>query len=167
MNNNFEALETKLREKGYEFDRKDWNRPWGAFWVIDERQTQKFIDQYFPDYKLEDLKISDKLSPKILYVAPEKRLSWQYHHRRAEIWRVIEGQVAVMQSDTDEQTSPKVYKVGDTILLKKGTRHRLIGLEDWGTVAEIWQHTEEGNPSDENDIVRLQDDFKRKSPSLK
>jgi mannose-6-phosphate isomerase len=29
-------------------------------------------------------------------------------------------------------------------------------------VAEIWQHTDAANPSDENDIVRVQDDFSRK-----
>jgi mannose-6-phosphate isomerase len=28
-------------------------------------------------------------------------------------------------------------------------------------IAEIWQHTDPENPSDENDIVRLQDDFGR------
>jgi hypothetical protein len=38
----------------------------------------------------------------------------------------------------------------------------LIGLDDWGIVAEIWQHTDESNPSDEDDIVRLQDDYSRK-----
>jgi len=45
-----------------------------------------------------------KLSPKILIVAPIKRLSWQYHHRRAEIWRVIQGQVGVVRSITDSET---------------------------------------------------------------
>jgi hypothetical protein len=42
-----------------------------------------------------------------------------------------------------------------------GQRHRLIGLDQWGVVAEIWQHTDSENPSDESDIVRLQDDFGR------
>ena len=41
-----------------------------------------------------------------------------------------------------------------------GERHRLIGLEDYGIVAEIWQHTDSVH-SDEEDIVRVQDDFKR------
>ena len=45
--------------------------------------------------------------------------------------------------------------------MDKGERHRLIGLEGWGIVAEIWQHTDPENPSDEDDIVRLQDDFGR------
>jgi mannose-6-phosphate isomerase len=36
-----------------------------------------------------------------------------------------------------------------------------VGLEDYAVVAEIWQHSDADNPSDENDIVRLQDDFGR------
>ena len=47
------------------------------------------------------------------------------------------------------------------VRLVKGERHRLIGLEDYGFVAEIWQHTD-SIPSDEEDIVRVQDDFSRK-----
>jgi hypothetical protein len=31
-----------------------------------------------------------------------------------------------------------------------------------GIVAEIWMHTDENHPSDEEDIVRLEDDFARK-----
>lgn len=31
----------------------------------------------------------------------------------------------------------------------------------WGVVAEIWQHTDKDNPSNEDDIVRVQDDFGR------
>jgi hypothetical protein len=40
-------------------------------------------------------------------------------------------------------------------------RHRLVGLDNWGVVTEIWQHTDVEHPSDESDIVRLQDDFGR------
>ncbi|NBC66802.1 MAG: hypothetical protein GVY07_14240 [Bacteroidetes bacterium] len=45
--------------------------------------------------------------------------------------------------------------------IEKGQRHRLIGLQNWGVVAEIWQHTDSSDPSDEEDIVRLDDDFGR------
>ena len=47
------------------------------------------------------------------------------------------------------------------IQLKQGERHRLVGLDNWGIVAEIWQHTDAANPSDEEDIIRVQDDFGR------
>jgi len=52
--------------------------------------------------------------------------------------------------------------IGNLISLEQGERHRLVGLDDWGVVAEIWMHTDPSNPSDEDDIVRLQDDFGRK-----
>jgi mannose-6-phosphate isomerase-like protein (cupin superfamily) len=95
-------------------------------------------------------------------VGPNKRLSWQYHHRRAEIWKLIGGVAGVVTSDTDQEKETTHLKIGDIIQLQKGDRHRLIGLEDgWGIVAEIWQHTDAENPSDEDDIVRVQDDFGR------
>ncbi len=140
---------------------EDKSRPWGGFYVIDETQAAQFASQFFPEENFEKLKISEKLSPKILMVAPGKRLSWQYHHRRAEIWRCIDGEVAVATSHTDQEENKHILKVGDKIKLKQGERHRLIGLDTWGVVAEIWQHTDATNPSDEADIVRLQDDFGR------
>ena len=45
------------------------------------------------------------------------------------------------------------------VKLLQAERHRLVGLENYAVVAEIWQHTDIDNPSDEKDIVRLQDDF--------
>ena len=107
------------------------------------------------------MKISGKLSPKILIVAPNKRLSWQYHHRRAEIWRVIQGQAGVVRSNTDSENELEIFNVGAKVTLLQGERHRLVGLEVHAVVAEIWQHTDADNPSDEEDIVRLQDDFGR------
>ncbi len=146
---------------GLEVVKQDRERPWGGFLVINEDQAKEFATEFFPEENLESLKISGKLSPKILLVAPEKRLSWQYHYRRAEIWRCIEGEVAVATSLTDEEQERVVLKKGDKIKLQKGERHRLIGLDGWGVIAEIWQHTDAENPSDEEDIVRLQDDFGR------
>ncbi len=55
----------------------------------------------------------------------------------------------------------KTLHTGDTITLQQGERHRLVGSDGWGIIAEIWQHTDAANPSDENDIVRVQDDFGR------
>ena len=133
----------------------------GRFFVLDENNADKFIARYFPQLTKEELNISGKLSPKILIVAPNKRLSWQYHHRRAEIWKLIGGVAGVITSDTDEEKETTTLTVGDIIQLKQGERHRLIGLDDWGIVAEIWRHTDINNPSDEDDIVRVQDDFGR------
>lgn len=157
----FKKTEAKLLSKGFEFERKDLHRPWGGFWVIKEAQTDRFIQNYFPELPLSDLTKGMKVSPKILLVAPHKRLSWQYHHRRSEVWRVIEGKVGIVKSHTDEEGPLVEIGVGDTIVLLQGERHRLVGLSEWGVIAEIWQHTDPNSPSDEKDIVRLQDDFKR------
>ena len=157
----FTDVENYLKEKNIRIDKQDQSRPWGGFFVIDESQAELFIRLYFPHLKKEDLLISGKLSPKILVVAPQKRLSWQYHHRRAEIWKLIGGEAAVKTSDTDEEKTTRILKNGDIIQLKQGERHRLIGTDQWGIIAEIWQHTNAAYPSDEEDIVRVQDDFGR------
>ena len=69
--------------------------------------------------------------------------------------------MGVKISDTDVEGELTVLNDDDFIKMDKGERHRLIGLNSWGVVAEIWQHTDQDNPSDEEDIVRLQDDFGR------
>jgi mannose-6-phosphate isomerase-like protein (cupin superfamily) len=94
-------------------------------------------------------------------VETNKRLSWQYHHRRAEIWKLAAGTAGVVTSQTDQQGPVQRLTVGEVVRLKKGLRHRLVGLDGWGMIAEIWQHTDPAKPSDENDIVRVQDDFGR------
>jgi mannose-6-phosphate isomerase-like protein (cupin superfamily) len=137
------------------------HRPWGGFFVIAEEQAQQFADAYFDRLDVSTLKRGGALSPKILVVAPEKRLSWQYHHRRAEIWRVIQGQVGVQRSPNDTEGELENLNMGDTITLQQGERHRLIGLDEYAVIAEIWQHTDANHPSDEDDIVRVQDDFGR------
>tara|TARA_B100000614_G_C14314347_1_gene397637 strand:+ start:170 stop:661 length:492 start_codon:yes stop_codon:yes gene_type:complete len=140
---------------------KDTDRPWGGFFVISEDNTQEFSNIYFNGLNTEELKVSGKLSSKILIISPNKRLSWQYHHRRSEIWKVVIGEIKVVTSHDDVERKEKILKEGDEIRLYKGERHRIIGLEDYAVVAEIWIHTDKDNPSDENDIVRVQDDFDR------
>ena len=140
---------------------KDTDRPWGGFFVISEDNTQEFSNIYFNGLNTEELKISGKLSSKILIISPNNRLSWQYHHRRSEIWKVVSGKIKVVTSHDDIERNEKILKEGDEIRLYKGERHRIIGLEEYAVVAEIWIHTDKDNPSDEKDIVRVQDDFDR------
>lgn len=154
-------IEKWVSEQGFNVVDKDFNRPWGGFFVLEESQAATFAATFFPELSFDAIQITQKLSPKFLVVAPNQRLSWQYHFRRAEIWKVVNGPVAVAISATDDQSEPGVYQDGDFIKLDIGQRHRLIGLDNYGLVAEIWQHTDAEHPSDENDIVRLQDDFGR------
>ena len=151
----------EIESKGFKVVDKDFERPWGGFLVIEESQAQNFSNSFFNGIDVSDLKISGKLSPKIIMVKSKSRLSWQYHFRREEIWSVYRGTVGVVVSDTDFEKEMIQLRQGDQIKLKKEQRHRLIGLDDWAVIAEIWQHTEKDNPSDEDDIVRINDDYGR------
>ena len=157
----FSTVKEFITNKGFSIANEDASRPWGGFLVIDEAQAPLFIATFFPQFTLKDFEGFDKLSPKILLVAPHQRLSWQYHHRRSEIWTVIGGNAGIVRSETDEQNPQEKLPLGTTVSLKKGERHRLVGVDEWGVIAEIWQHTDINHPSDEDDIVRVQDDFGR------
>ena len=158
----FKKINIYTEQIGIRIQHIDVTRPWGGFFVINEHDADKFIQHFFPEINKNDLLEGAKLSPKILLVEPGKKLSWQYHHRRAEIWKLVQGKAAVATSDTDLEKNTVTLNIGDIVKLKQGERHRLIGLEgEWGVVAEIWMHTDHSNPSDEEDIVRLQDDFGR------
>ena len=150
-----------LDKEGYIIINRDESRPWGGFFVIDENQLSKFKTQFFEDVHLDEQQLAQKLSPKILLVAPDKRLSWQYHHRRAEIWKLVAGEGGIVRSEDDREGEVTALEIGQTIRLKQGERHRLIGMNGWGMVAEIWMHVDPQHPSDEDDIVRVQDDFNR------
>ena len=128
FHNNIESL---IKSKGFKVISKDFERPWGGFLVINESQAQDFSNQFFKGLDVQTLKIGGKLSPKILIVKPKARLSWQYHHRRAEIWRVFKGECGIIRSDTDMENQMKIYNEGDQIKLKQGERHRLIGLDEY------------------------------------
>jgi mannose-6-phosphate isomerase len=157
----FKEIKKEIESFGFNVVSHDFERPWGGFLVIDETQTQDFSNKFFEGLEVNTLKIAGKLSPKILIVKPNARLSWQYHNRRAEIWQVYKGTAGIIRSNSDKENEMKEYNEGDQIILKQGERHRLIGLNDYSIVAEIWQHTDKNNPSDEDDIIRVQDDFGR------
>jgi len=156
----YNSVREELESMGFKITDSDTQRPWGGFFYIDESQAQAFSNHFFNGLDVESLRIEGKLSPKILMVKPKAKLSWQYHNRRAEIWQVYKGSVGIVQSETDVENEMQTYKPGNQIKLNQGVRHRLIGLDDYGIVAEIWQHTS-SIPSDEEDIIRVQDDFGR------
>lgn len=157
----FDEVRGYIQKMGFRVSGYDDNRPWGGFFYVDESQAELFIRTYFDHLSIEDFSGYSKLSPKILVVAPNQRLSWQYHHRRAEIWKLIGGSAALVTSETDALMPQRDLQIGEVITLKQGERHRLVGTGSWGIVAEIWQHTNPEKPSDEDDIVRVQDDFGR------
>ncbi len=157
----FKNTADSLTAQGFNIVKMDDRRPWGGFFVIDEAQALQFIEAFFPGLSLQDFEGFKKLSPKVLVVAPGSRLSWQYHFRRSEIWRLLEGEAGLIVSPTDEEGPLQRIAPGELVRLEQGERHRLVGLEDWGVLAEIWRHTDPAHPSDEDDIVRVQDDYGR------
>ena len=157
----FTQVKNYVTSKGFKIITQDQTRPWGGFFVIDEDQSSKFIETFLKDIPEAKSQNIGKISPKILIVEPGKRLSWQYHHRRSEVWKVIYGEAGVVTSYNDKENAMQTKQLNDVIILKKGERHRLIGTDNWGIIAEIWQHTDPANPSNEDDIVRVTDDFGR------
>ena len=161
MSNIFNKTFEILTSQNLKIVDKDIERPWGGFFVISKDNALDFSNIYFNELNTEELQALGKLSPKVLIIAPNKRLSWQYHHRRSEILKVVSGEIKVVTSQDDIERKEEILKEGDEIRLSKGERHRIIGMDEYAVVAEIWIHTDKDNPSDENDIVRVQDDFDR------
>ncbi|MFD2036794.1 phosphoheptose isomerase [Belliella marina] len=157
----FAQIEAQLKNFQFDIVAQDQERPWGGFFVIEPKQIKTFKEMFFKEVDI-DLENNLSYSPKILLVAPNQKLSWQYHFRRSELWKLVAGEAAIARSETDEETPATAMIKDQVVKLAQGERHRLIGSDGWGVVAEIWVHTDAGNPSDEDDIVRLQDDYARK-----
>ena len=157
----FQQAARILLDKGFKLIDLDITRPWGFFLSADENQAEEFIKQFYSGVDLKGLDTSLPLRPKFLGIAPGKRLSWQYHHRRSEIWRPIAGSFNLVLSDTDQETEPRLVRPGEVVTISQGMRHRGSGLQEWALIAEIWQYIDPNNPSNEDDIVRVQDDFGR------
>lgn len=137
------------------------DRPWGGFLRIREESLGDFAAAYWRGVEIPQPAPGLRLDPKILLVAPGARLSLQYHHRRSEHWRVLDGPVRIMTGSCEADLVEKEYHPGDVLRLGLSEWHRLVGGGTWGRVAEIWQHSDPANPSNEDDIVRVQDDYGR------
>ncbi len=156
-----QRVRTYIENRGLQIVGEDFDRPWGGFFLIADMDTDQFLELFFVN-EIDQIRLAgEKISPKILVIMPNMRLSWQYHDRRAEWHKVVRGPVAYSLSATDDQPEPTTYYADMLIQIPQGTRHRLIGCGTWGVVAEVWQHTDPNNPSNEADNHRLQDDFKR------
>lgn len=157
-----QEIRDKLRVLGFSIVEENLDKPWGGYFRMSDGNVDTFLKTFFEGVSLPDWAHELNFAPKILLVAPEKRLSWQYHSRRGEFWKIIRGPVGVYLSQTDDLPgAASVHETGETVEIPLSIRHRLSGEKNWGIVAEIWVHVDRNNPSNEGDIVRLQDDFGR------
>ena len=158
-----QAKDIYIRSKGYLLADVDEHKPWGAYYRLADECAEQFVKEYFPNHTVEELGRGGSLSPKFLIFEPGKKLSLQYHQRRAEIWKVVEGTLLAAVSDKDKEGEWNAYNAGDELSYGALSRHR-AGAPDgdeWVVVAEAWQHTDPSYPTDESDIIRLADDFGR------
>lgn len=88
---------------------------------------------------------------KLIYVNANSRLSLQYHKKRSEFWKVIKGTAMV---EIDEKAI--VLGEGETITIPRQAKHRVLAVESDCIILEIAY-----GRFNENDIVRLEDDYKR------
>lgn len=108
------------------------DRPWGFF-----------------DNLLEE----NNMKVKRLYVKPGQKLSYQYHNKRDELWTVIKGNGTLVLDDKDIPLT--LWSVNE---IKKLQKHRLIAGDDGIEIIEV----QTGDYLEEDDIVRLDDDYGRK-----
>lgn len=109
------------------------NRPWGTYQILFE---------------------SDVCKVKYIIVKPGEQLSYQYHKHRDETWVIVEGEGEVIIDDIK-----KLVKYGDIITIIRLQKHRVKNIGDKDL---IFIETQLGDSFEEEDIVRLKDNYGRK-----
>ena len=103
--------------------------------------------------KFENLLDTDYCKVKRITVNPGQRLSYQYHHKRAEVWTVVKGVAKVTLDDHENW-----YVAGEVIQIPIGAKHR---MENDTNHEVIFIEVQHGTYFGEDDIVRLSDDYNR------
>ena len=101
----------------------------------------------------EVLEIGKDYQVKRLSIHPGHRLSYQKHQKREETWMIVTGEASVVL-DGQELT----LTAGETIHINKTQAHRIGNLSD---KLLIFFEVQRGTYFGEDDIVRLEDDYKR------
>ena len=124
----------KLKKSGSELQNihLTGHRPWGTYTVLEEANGYKI---------------------KRIEVKPGKRLSLQKHFHRNEHWIVVSGTATVTVGDETRYVRPN-----ESTYIKMGELHR---LENEGKIPVVLIEAQVGEYTGEDDIVRVQDDFKR------
>jgi mannose-6-phosphate isomerase-like protein (cupin superfamily) len=90
---------------------------------------------------------------KRITVNPGQRISYQYHHKRSEVWVIVQGKAELTINDT-------VIEVGKGfhVHIPKLSKHRIKNI---GDTELVFIETQTGDYFGEDDIVRLSDDYGR------
>lgn len=91
---------------------------------------------------------NEKTTVKLLEIKKGKKISYQYHNFREEMWYVISGWCWATK-DIDQGVLSHALKPGEIFSIPIKSRHKLEALED-SIILEISR-----GHFDENDIVRL------------
>jgi|TARA_R100000084_G_scaffold98042_1_gene52108 mannose-6-phosphate isomerase len=108
-------------------------RPWGCYEILHEEKNCKV---------------------KRITVKPGERLSYQYHHKRSEVWTIISGIATITLND---KLSSLWY--GESITIPHETKHRVENKEREDLV---FIEVQTGTYFGEDDIIRIEDDYNRK-----
>jgi mannose-1-phosphate guanylyltransferase/mannose-6-phosphate isomerase len=108
---------------------------------------------YRPWGYYEGLDAGERFQVKRIMVKPGSKLSLQMHHHRAEHWIVVSGTARVVRGDDSLLLSEN-----QSTYIPLGARHR---LENVGKVPLHLIEVQSGSYLGEDDIVRIEDDYKR------
>ena len=101
----------------------------------------------------EVLEIGERYCVKRIDVLPAARLSLQFHHHRGENWMIVDGEGVV-----DRNGEHIAVARGAHVHIPQGAKHRITNT---GDAVLTFIEVQQGDLLDENDIVRLEDDYGR------
>lgn len=97
---------------------------------------------------------TDKYCGKILYIQAGQRLSLQYHEKKTETIRVMQGTLHLTLQDSKGIIFDRKMSAGESYHVAPNTIHRFGAGEHDVVVIEV-------STPELDDVVRLQDDYKR------
>jgi mannose-1-phosphate guanylyltransferase len=101
--------------------------------------------------KFEKFHENQPCTVKLIYVNANSRLSLQIHNERWEFWKIIKG-----TAELELEGRILILREGQSIVIQKRAKHRVKALNSNCIILEISY-----GRFDENDIVRLEDDYQR------
>jgi mannose-6-phosphate isomerase len=101
----------------------------------------------------EVIEINDRYMMKKLTMWAGHRCSLQYHNIKRETIYVLSGQLRIYSGPSQDKLDSRVYGPDDAITLSPGVVHRMEAVEDSTYL--------EASTPEMDDVVRLQDDYKR------